>query len=82
MLRAIATTAALGLAVCACNPQGGVTDPKVGQGIVSPSLDSGITSENGGGASAEQPRRHLLTPAEQPEPCARPSHEAAGLTVH
>lgn len=52
MLRATAITIALGFAVCACNPQGGVTDPKVGSGIVSPSLDSGITSENGGGARA------------------------------
>lgn len=52
MLRTIVTTAALGLAVCACNPQGGVTDPKVGTGVVSPSLDSGITSSNGGGARA------------------------------
>ena len=52
MFRTIATIVALGLAVGACNPQGGVTDPKVGQGIVSPSLDSGITSQNGGGARA------------------------------
>ena len=52
MLRTIATTIALGLAVCACNPQGGITDPRVGRGIVSPSLDSGVTSENGGGARA------------------------------
>ena len=52
MLRSIATVIALGLAVCACNPQGGVTDPRVGSGVVSPSLDSGITSSNGGGARA------------------------------
>ena len=52
MLRTIAATVALGLAVCACNPQGGVTDPRVGRGIVSPSLNSGITSQNGGGARA------------------------------
>ena len=52
MLRTIITTAALGLAVCACNPQGGVTDPRVGNGVVSPSLDSGVTSSNGGGARA------------------------------
>ena len=52
MFRTIATTIAFGLAVCACNPQGGVTDPRVGSGIVSPSLESGVTSENGGGARA------------------------------
>lgn len=52
MLRTIATTVALGLAVCACNPQGGVTDPRVGRGVASPSLDSGVTSSNGGGARA------------------------------
>lgn len=52
MLRTTITTMALGLAVCACNPQGGVTDPRVGTGVVSPSLDSGITSSNGGGARA------------------------------
>ena len=52
MLRTIVTTAALGFAVCACNPQGGVTDPRVGNGVVAPSLDSGVTSSNGGGARA------------------------------
>ena len=52
MLRTIITTAALGLAVCACNPQGGGTNPRVGTGVVSPSLDSGVTSSNGGGARA------------------------------
>lgn len=52
MLRTTIATAALGLAVCACNPQGGVNNPRVGQGIVSPSLNSGITSQNGGGARA------------------------------
>ena len=44
MLRTTIMTVALGLAVCACNPQGGVTDPRVGHGVVSPSLDSGVTS--------------------------------------
>ena len=52
MLRTIITTVALGLAACACNPQGGAADPRVGKGVVSPSLDSGITSSNGGGARA------------------------------
>lgn len=52
MLRTIAATVALGFAVCACNPSGGVKDPRVGSGIVSPSLNSGITSQNGGGARA------------------------------
>lgn len=52
MLRTIITTVALGLAVCACDAQGGVRNPRVGQGIVSPSLNSGITSQNGGGARA------------------------------
>ncbi len=52
MFRTIATTVALGLAVCACNAQGGVTDPKVGSGVASPTLDSGITSSNGGGTRA------------------------------
>ncbi len=54
MLRTIATTVALGLAVCACNAQGGITDPRVGRGVSSPSLDSGISSSNGGGARALQ----------------------------
>ena len=49
MFRTIATTVALGLAVCACNSQGGITDPRVGGGVSSPSLDSGVTSSNGGG---------------------------------
>ena len=52
MLRTTVITVGLGLAVCACNPQGGVTDPRVGRGVVSPSLDSGVTSSNGGGARA------------------------------
>ncbi len=52
MLRTIATTVALGLTLCACNPQGGITDPRVGSGVVSPSLDSGVTSSNGGGTRA------------------------------
>ena len=49
MFRTIAATVALGLAVCACNSQGGITDPKAGAGVSSPSLDSGVTSANGGG---------------------------------
>ena len=52
MFRTVATTVALGLAVCACNAQGGTTDPKVGKGAISPSLDSGVSSSNGGGARA------------------------------
>ena len=52
MLRTVATTVAFGFAVCACNPQSGVTDPRVGGAVSSPSLDSGITSSNGGGARA------------------------------
>ena len=52
MFRTIITVTALGLAVCACNSQGGVTDPKVNRGIVDPSLDSGVTSNNGGGQRA------------------------------
>jgi hypothetical protein len=52
MFRTIVTTVALGLAVCACNAQGGIIDPKVGQGVASPSLDSGVTSSNGGGTRA------------------------------
>lgn len=45
MLRTIATTVALGLAVCACasGPQRPAIDPK---------LDSGVTSSNGGGQRA------------------------------
>ena len=52
MLRTIITVTALGFAVCACNPQGGITDPRVGGGVASPSLDSGVTSSNGGGQRA------------------------------
>ncbi len=43
MIRAIFTTAVLGLAVCACGPQRPAIDP---------ALDSGITSSNGGGTRA------------------------------
>ncbi len=43
MIRAIFTTAVLGLAVCACGPQRPAIDP---------ALDSGVTSSNGGGTRA------------------------------
>lgn len=43
MMRALATTIALGLAVCACGPQRPAIDPR---------LDSGVTSSNGGGQRA------------------------------
>lgn len=43
MFRTIATTVLLGLAVCACGQD---------RPLISPKLDSGITSSNGGGVRA------------------------------
>jgi len=43
MIRTIAATVALGLAVCACGEQ---------RPAISPRLDSGVTSSNGGGTRA------------------------------
>ena len=43
MIRTIATTIILGLAVCACGPQRPAIDP---------ALESGVTSSNGGGQRA------------------------------
>jgi len=40
MIRALITTVAIGITVCACGPQRPAIDPQ---------LDSGITSSNGGG---------------------------------
>jgi len=40
MIRALITTIAIGITVCACGPQRPAIDPH---------LDSGVTSSNGGG---------------------------------
>ncbi len=49
MIRSLMVATGFGLLVCACNPGGGA-GPQ--QGVVSPALDSGVTSSNGGGQRA------------------------------
>ena len=79
MFRIVVTTVAFGLAVCACNPQSGVTDPRVGSGVSSPSLDSGITSSNGGGARALGNQPGVTVGGTGPTDTQRPNGRGPGL---